>query len=141
MMQCVLWPIGPTHSCDSDLDPSDMPAELMSAIAFLTGALVAMMASTKSVSNGAALTREILKQGNAAQGLILRIWRPPLLGSFTRVYFEFRPQEGREPVRACHVDLRYNEPTASLPAVGTLVSVRYMPEDPTKAVIAKLVPR
>ncbi len=118
-----------------------MPAEFMSAIAFLTGALVAMIASCQSVSKGAEIQREILKRGKIAQGRILRIWRPPVFGSFTRVYFEFQPGEHDAPVRSCHVDRRNGEPTASLPPVGAAVSVRYMPENPTKAVIAKLVSR
>ncbi len=119
-----------------------MPAELMSAIAFLTGALVAMIASCQSVSKGAARQREILKRGKLAQGRILRIWRPPVLGSFTRVYFEFQTSEGTSLVRTCHVDRRRSgELISSLPAVGTEVSIRYMPENPTKAVIAKLVSR
>lgn len=118
-----------------------MPAELMSAIAFLTGALVAMIASCQSVSKASALQREILKRGKVAQGRVLRIWRPPVLGSFTRVYFEFQPCEHESPVRTCHIDRRYGEPTASLPPVGATVGVRYMPENPTKAVIAKLVSR
>jgi hypothetical protein len=101
-----------------------MPAEFMSAIAFLTGALVAMIASCQSVSKGTALQQEILKRGKLAQGRVIRIWRPPVFGSFTRVYRR-----------------RGNEPIASLPAIGAAVTVRYMPENPTKAVIAKLVSR
>lgn len=118
-----------------------MPVEFMSAIAFLTGALVAMIASCQSVSKAAELQREILKRGKLAQGRVLRIWRPPVFGSFTRVYFEFQPPDQDALVRTCHVDRRYGEPTASLPAVGAAVSVRYMPENPTRAVIAKLVSR
>lgn len=119
-----------------------MPAEIMSAIAFLTGALVAMIASCKSASSGAALQREILKRGKIAQGRILRIWRPPVMGSFTRVYFQFQPVDGDRVVQTCHIDRRsLGELAASLPPVGADVSVRYIPENPTKAVIAKLVSR
>ena len=119
-----------------------MPAEIMSAIAFLTGALVAMVATCKSASNGAALQQEILKRGRIAEGRILRIWRPPVAGSFTRVYFEFQPAELEAPIQGCHIDRRsLAEPMASLPAVGANVSVRYIPENPTRAVIAKLVSR
>lgn len=119
-----------------------MPAEFMSAIAFLSGALVAMIASCQSVSKGAALQQEILKRGKLAQGRVLRIWRPPVFGSFTRVYFEFQPCEHDTSVRTCHIDRRRgSEPVASLPAIGAAVTVRYMPENPTKAVIAKLVSR
>jgi hypothetical protein len=119
-----------------------MPAEYMSAIAFLTGALVAMIATCQSASKGAQLQREILKLGREAQGRILRVWRPPVFGSFTRVYFEFQPVESDGVVQSCHIDRRsLAEPSASLPPVGAAVSIRYMAENPTKAVIAKLVSR
>ena len=72
-----------------------MPAEYSSALAFLAGALVAMIASVRSVTLGAQLQQEILKRGAIAQGRILRIWRPPVFGAFTRVYFEFQPHEAR----------------------------------------------
>jgi len=116
-----------------------MPAEIMSAIAFLTGALVAMVATVRSASKGAHIQREILKRGVATQGRILRIWRPLPFGVFPRIYFEFDLPDGTRAVRACHVDRRFGEPIASLPAVGTTVSVRYLPENPSKAVIARLV--
>jgi hypothetical protein len=118
-----------------------MPAEYVSAIAFLVGALVAMIASSRSVTLGAQLQQEILKRGALAQGRILRIWRPPVFGAFTRVYFEFHPLDAPESVQTCHVDRRMGESTASLPAVGTWVRVKYLPERPTRAVIAKLVSR
>ena|SRR5688572_29062554 len=118
-----------------------MPVELTSAIAFLAGALVAMIASCQAVSKGAQLQQEILKRGAAAQGRILRIWRPPLFGAFTRVYFEFHPTDEHPPVQSCHIDRRMGESMASLPAVGTWVNVKYLPESPTRAVIAKLVSR
>jgi hypothetical protein len=113
----------------------------MSAIAFLSGALVAMIASVKSVSRGVQLQQEILKRGLVAQGRIVRLWRPPVFGAFTRIYFEFEP-EGADAVTGCHVDRRAaGELSASLPAVGSAVSVRYLRENPTQAVIAKLVSR
>lgn len=119
-----------------------MAAEFMSAIAFLSGALVAMLASVKSVSRAVQLQRDILKRGVLAQGRIVRLWRPPLMGAFTRIYFEFEPEGAAGAVRACHVDRRsVAELAASLPAVGSTVSVRYLREFPTQAVIAKLVSR
>ena len=128
---------------------SPMPAEYISAIAFLAGALVAMIASVRSVALGAQLQQEILKRGAIAQGraandvlpTVLRIWRPPVLGAFTRVYFEFQPHELPESVQTCHVDRRTGEWTASLPAVGSWVRVKYLPERPSRAVIPKLVSR
>jgi hypothetical protein len=118
-----------------------MLAEYTSAIAFLGGALVAMIASVRHVAFGTQLQQEILKRGKIAQGRILRIWRPPLFGAFTRVYFEFQPHEAPDSVQTCHVDRRMGEWTASLPAVGSVVRVKYLPERPTRAVIAKLVSR
>lgn len=121
-------------------DPA-MPAEFISAFAFLAGALVAMIASCQSVTKGAQLQQEILKRGAAAQGRILKIWRPPLFGAFTRVYFEFQPVDAQPAIQTCHVDRRMGEASASLPAVGTWVRVKYLPESPSRAVIAKLVSR
>jgi hypothetical protein len=119
-----------------------MAAEFVQAIAFLGGALVAMVASSLSVTIGSQLQQEILKRGAAVQGRVLRIWRPPLFGAFTRVYFEFQPLDGpHASVQTCHIDRRQGESTASLPAVGTWVRVKYLPEQPSRAVIAKLVSR
>lgn len=119
-----------------------MPADFMSAVAFLMGALVAMIASCQAVSAGARLQQEILKRGATAQGRVLRVWRPPLLGAFTRVYFEFEPAGARGLVQGCHVDRRpVGELAASLPAVGASVGIRYLPDSPSRAVIAKLVSR
>ena len=118
-----------------------MSAEYSSAIAFLAGALVAMIASCRHVALGAQLQQEILKRGRAAQGRILKVWRPPVFGAFTRVYFEFHPHEAPASVQTCHVDRRMGESLASLPAIGTWVRVKYLPERPSRAVIAKLVSR
>jgi hypothetical protein len=118
-----------------------MLAEYTSAIAFLAGALVAMLASCRHVALNSQLQQEILKRGHAAQGRILRIWRPPVLGAFTRVYFEFQPHEAPASVQTCHVDRRAGEAKASLPAVGSMVNIKYLPERPSRAVIAKLVSR
>jgi hypothetical protein len=120
-----------------------MTVELVSAIAFLSGGLVAAVLSSLSVSRAAQLQREILKRGHAAEGRVLHIWRPRLRGAFTRVYFEFEPAGGEAgTIRGCHVDRRpAAELRASLPAIGSVVSVRYLPESPTRAVIARLVSR
>lgn len=119
-----------------------MPAEYMSAIAFLSGALVAMIASCKSVSRGVQLQQDILKKGILAEAQVIGLWRPPVFGAFTRIYFEFAPDGAPGSVRTCHVDRRRDgELAASLPAVGSTVNVRYLRENPAQAVIAKLVSR
>ena len=101
-----------------------------------------MIASCTSVSRAVHLQQEILKRGVLAQGKVVRLWRPPVFGAFTRIYFEFEPIGTQDAVQTCHVDRRSSgELAASLPAVGSPVGVRYLPENPTHAVIAKLVSR
>lgn len=118
-----------------------MTAPFISAFAFLAGVLVSMVLTCRSVSKGAQLQQEILKRGRIAQGRVLKVWRPPLAGSFARVYFEFEPEAGGA-IQSCHVDRRtVDELAASLPAVGSSVGIKYLPENPTNAVIAKLVSR
>ena len=119
-----------------------MSAELMPIIAFISGAMVAAIMSSLTVSRAARLQQEILKRGQAAHGRVVHIWRPKLYGAFPRVYFEFAPPGVEGTVRGCHIDRRsVAEPSASLPAVGTTVAVRYLPEQPRQAVIARLVSR
>lgn len=130
----------------ADLEPTridlTMPVEFVPVIAFLAGALLSMLVSRQAVTRGAQLQRKILQRGAAAQGRVLRVWRPPLFGAFTRVYFEFQPDAAHRTVQTCHVDRRRaGELMASLPPVGAVVSVRYLPERPAHAVIAKLVSR
>lgn len=119
-----------------------MSAELMPIIAFLSGAMVVAVCSSLTVSRASRHQQEILKRGQAAHGRILHIWRPRLYGAFPRIYFEFAPPGVDGVVRGCHVDRRsVAELAASLPAVGTTVAVRYLPEKPQVAVIARLVSR
>lgn len=119
-----------------------MSAELMPIIAFVSGAMVAALWSSLTISRALRQQQEILKRGLIAHGRILHIWRPKLQGAFPRIYFEFEPTGMENTVRGCHVDRRSAaEPIASLPAVGTTVSVRYLPERPHQAVIARLVSR
>lgn len=101
-----------------------------------------MVVSCQRASKGARFQREILQRGQPAHGRVLKVWRPPIMGGFTRVYFEFQPVEADGIVQSCHVVHRgAGEWAASLPAVGAKVSVRYLPERPRRAVITKLVSR
>ncbi len=119
-----------------------MSAELMPILAFLSGAMVTAILSSLSVSRASRQQQEILKRGRVADGRVLHFWRPKLYGAFPRVYFEFAPPGVEGTVRGCHIDRRSAaEPIASLPAVGTTVAVRYLPEKPHEAVIARLVSR
>jgi hypothetical protein len=119
-----------------------MPIEFVPLFAFFSGAMVAAVLSSLTTSRAARLQEEILKRGQAAHGRVVHIWRPRLHGAFTRIYFEFEAPGMSGAVRGCHVDRRAaGELAASLPAVGTTVAVRYLPETPQRAVIARLVSR
>jgi len=118
-----------------------MTPELLSSIAFVIGMFFAMNTSRRLTERQALAQQEILKAGSVAQGFVTRIWQPPLAGSFPRIYFIFDPGNGTGPVEGCHIDRRPAGTSASLPAVGASVSIRYLPHDPNAAVIAKLVSR
>ncbi|MBB6095885.1 hypothetical protein HNQ60_004776 [Povalibacter uvarum] len=119
-----------------------MVIELPSLIAFCGGVVLAMVLSGKIALRGLLAAQQIVKEGHIAQGRITGVWRPPVAGSFPRVYFEFQPEGSPEIFRCCHTDRRVlSGDVASLPAVGSQVTVRYLPEDPRRAVIARLVSR
>lgn len=83
---------------------------------------------------------EIARRGAACQGKVVAIQRPCMMDACTRLYFDFIPEGGEQPMRVCHIDRRSSdELRASLPATGAIVTVRYLPEWPQRAVIAKLV--
>lgn len=112
-----------------------------SLIVFLGGAIIALICSMQSVTRAVLRQQRILKQGILARGTVTRLWQPPLQGAFARIYFEFQPGGAHQPIRTCHVDRRAGDLAASLPRVGADVAVRYLPENPSQAVIVKLVSR
>jgi hypothetical protein len=117
-----------------------MPNELLLAIGFLT-AVAAWIALEQVIAAQQVLRqRRIAAIGIQCQGRVVAIQRPFMLDDCTRLYFDFVPAGGREPVRACHI-ARPSQDTQipKLPAHGTVVSVRYLPERPQLAVIGPLV--
>ena len=119
-----------------------MPIDLPSLIAFSGGIVLAMILSGKIALRGVLSSQHIAKNGQMTEGVVIRVWRPPMAGSFPRVYFEFLPQGSDRPVQGCHIDRRaLSGEVTSLPAVGSRVMVRYLPENPAHAVIARLVSR
>jgi hypothetical protein len=119
-----------------------MFADLPSMIGFAAGALAALIISSRAALKGMQTAQEIVKRGQLAEGKVLHVWRPPIAGSFARVYFEFEPKGHGRAIQCCHVDRRMSGGrAASLPAAGASVAVRYLPENPARAVIAKLVSR
>lgn len=130
-------PADPADTSDLTMFP-DIP----SMIVFAAGALGALIISSKAAMKGLQAAREIVKRGQLAEGKVLHVWRPPIAGSFARVYFEFEPAGYGRPIQCCHIDRRaLFGSAASLPAAGAAVTIRYLPEKPTRAVIAKLVSR
>jgi hypothetical protein len=117
-----------------------MPAEISTAI-FALVAMTLWMAAKHAVAVHQALKqRDIARRGVVCQGRVVAIQRPFLLDSCTRLYFDFVPEGTAHEIRACHVDRRMQDDwTASLPAQGAVVSIRYLPEQPRAAVIGKLV--
>jgi hypothetical protein len=124
------------------LTSAAMLIELPSLIAFSGGIILAMILSGKISLRGVLTSQHIVKNGHLTEGVVIRVWRPPVAGSFPRVYFEFQPPGSESLVRGCHIDRRsLTGEVTSLPAVGSRVMVRYLPEDPAHAVIARLVSR
>ncbi|HEY6640762.1 DUF3592 domain-containing protein [Povalibacter sp.] len=119
-----------------------MVIQLPSLIAFCGGVVIAMILSGKLTLRGLLTAQQIAREGHMAEGRVVRVWRPPVAGSFPRIYFEFQPAGHDILVRCCHKDRRLlSGEIASLPAVGSSVTVRYLPKNPRRAVIAKLVSR
>jgi hypothetical protein len=119
-----------------------MPIDLPSLIAFSGGIVLAMILSGKIAIRGVLDSQHIAKNGQVTEGVVIRVWRPPMAGSFPRVYFEFQPHGSQTRIQGCHIDRRaLSGEVTSLPAVGSRVMVRYLPENPAQAVIARLVSR
>lgn len=117
-----------------------MSAEVSTAILALVAMTLWMAAKHAVAVRQAFKQREIARRGVVCQGRVVAIQRPFFLDSCTRLYFDFLPEGTDQEVRACHVDRRaQDELTASLPAQGSLVSIRYLPEQPRDAIIGKLV--
>jgi hypothetical protein len=113
-----------------------------SVIVFSGGLLLAMVLSNKLAVRGVLSAQQIVREGQPAEGRVVRVWQPPIAGSFPRIYFEFQPTGTERLIRACHTDRRsFAGIMTSLPAVGSQVSIRYLPQAPSRAVIARLVTR
>lgn len=83
---------------------------------------------------------EIMHRGQSCQGTVVGIQHPFMLDSCTRLYFDFVPQGRSEPLRACHIAHHPPEQVLrALPAAGSSVTIAYLPDRPTQAVIARLI--
>lgn len=117
-----------------------MPNEAFAAIAILIAVTLWLALKHAFAVHQAMKQRQIAQCGSVGHGRVVAIQRPFLLDNCTRLYFDFLPAGTDHAVRACHVDRRSPEELqASLPAQGTLVTVRYLPQQPQHAVIGKLV--
>jgi hypothetical protein len=85
---------------------------------------------------------EIARSGRSCQGKLVAVQHPFMLDTCTRYFFDYVPQGGERPVRACHVDRRSTDKgVAAFPATGSIVTVQYLPNRPKHAVISRLVSR
>ena len=117
-----------------------MALDFPSLLALVTSSVLTLFVSVHFAQRRAEQQLHIAKSGSSADGRIVGIWRPPLTGSFPRLYFEYTPADSARTVRCCHVDRRsIADLHASLPSVGSIVKVRYLPGKPDRAVIARLV--
>ena len=117
-----------------------MFSEVTTPLFLLTAITLWLAAKHAIAAHQSMKQRQIAQFGRAGEGRVVAIQRPFLLDNCTRLYFDFLPDGTEHAVRACHVDRRSpQELKASLPAQGTVVSVRYLPDHPDQAVIGKLV--
>lgn len=116
-----------------------MPNELF--LFALVGCVVAWLAVRYAI----ALIREkrhldIVHRGCSCQGTVVGIQHPFILDGCTRLYFDFVPQGMSKPLRACHIAQRPPEQVRrALPAAGSTVTIAYLPDRPSQAVIARLI--
>jgi hypothetical protein len=114
-----------------------MPSEVLLAIGFLIAITVWMALQYAIAAHRAEGQRQIATGGVACLGRVVAIQRPFMLDDCTRLYFDFVPMGTEELVRGCHITHRahHDDSTMPLPAQGTLVRVRYLPEEPHRALI------
>lgn len=119
-----------------------MPIEIVAAVSFLMCTVIALIAAQWWRARQNSLELELMKRGAVATGKVVAINRPIGSPHETHVYFSFDPTGTRPVLRSCCVDMRAlrQQHAVEFPAVGTQVSVRYLPEDPEHAVIAQLLP-
>jgi hypothetical protein len=117
-----------------------MPSEVFLSLTVLVGITLWLAIKHALGVHRASIQRDIALRGALCQGRVVAIQRPFLLDNCTRLYFDFLPHGEMDAVRGCHIDRRSpDELQASLPAQGTLVTVRYLPHEPRRAVIGKLI--
>jgi hypothetical protein len=114
-----------------------VPSEVLLAIGLLIGITVWIALQYAIAAHRAEGQRQIAKGGVACLGRVVAIQRPFMLNDCTRLYFDFVPMGTEELVRGCHITHRTQDgdSTLPLPAQGTLVRVRYLPEQPHRALI------
>src|SRR5215831_16083075 len=111
-------------------------------VSFFGAAVIGFMLSSRFWEKAELQQQEIVKRGAHAQGRVVRVWQHPILKSLARVYLEYETHGIGSTIQCCHVDRRPPDGSrASLPSIGSSVAVRYLPENPSRAVIAKLVSR
>ena len=117
-----------------------MPEQVSLTLGLLTALTVWLALKQAFAAHRAAKQRLIVQVGATCFGKVVAIQHPFMLDECIRVYFDFVPTGMNEPVRVCHIAPRNAiESNRSLPATGSTVTIRYLPEQPRQAVIGKLV--
>jgi hypothetical protein len=117
-----------------------MSNEVSLAIGLLFAITVWLAFKHIVASHRDAKQRLIAHAGETCYGRVVAIQRPFLLDDCTRLYFDFVPSGSDAPIRACHVARSSSdESPRPLPPQGAVVTIRYLPEQPQRAVIGKLV--
>jgi hypothetical protein len=117
-----------------------MGETLFLPIAIIIGILVWLTMKRVVAVHQSVKQLQIAAYGVACEGKVVAIQRPFMLDDCTRLYFDYKPAGAKRPLRACHVARRGSDKVqTAMPAAGSVVSVRYLPDEPRQAVIRKLV--
>jgi hypothetical protein len=117
---------------------TSVPFELVLAVFVVLSAAAYNVMTQRRLSRAARVQQDILERGAEVRGCIVAINRPLFAGGTAEVYFTFDTAHGPE-LHSCAITpgtLR-----ESIPAIGTPITIRYLPEDPAQALIPQLVRR
>jgi hypothetical protein len=111
-----------------------MSLDTVTPILYLFSGLLVMLGFHLVVQYRLRVQQEIIRRGTCIDGKVTAICG----GATKRVYFEFSPPGSELPLQCCHIDRLESRTLTSLPTPGTLVQIRYLPENPRHAVITRV---
>lgn len=119
-----------------------MPAEIVAAVTLLMCVMIGTISAQWWRSRQSSMQLELFQRGVQTTGRVVAINRPIGLPYETHVYFTFDTPSRRSRLQSCCIDMRLlrEQHGVTIPNVGAEVVVRYLPEAPTHAVVAQLIP-